>query len=188
MLQHTFPGTFHNLITSRSMQKHAHKGILRNHFDDLLFNPKITFFPVNIFPETRPVKTVYGSDPILDLRFCLHRCKDCLIAAFGMSANHQRGIAGVFCNVPQIEPCRRLRRNRAFQCHIKIFSPADDRLICPAKCHIHRSVFQQKCNCRELHLHFFVREIGVIIEPHFCKTPASGNRRIEPAIVFFVPV
>lgn len=113
--------------------------------------PKITFFPVNIFPETRPVKTVYSSDPVLDLRFCLHRCKDCLIAAFGMSANHQRGIAGVFCNVPQIEPCRRLRRNRAFQCHIKIFSPADDRLICPAKCHIHRSVFQQKCNCRELH-------------------------------------
>ena len=146
MLQHTFSGTFNYPITSRIMQKHAHKRILRHKFSDFLFDPSVSFFLINIFPESRSVEAVHCPEPILDLRFCLHRRKDRLIASLGMSANDQRSIAGIFCDVPQIQPCRRLRWDRAFQCHIKIFSPANDRLIRPAKCHIRCSVLQQKSN------------------------------------------
>ena len=56
---------------------------------------------------------------------------------------------------------------------VKVFSPADQRAVCPAECHIGLSVIQQEGGCRHLGSLFGIKLTDVVAYAHVSKPGAS---------------
>ena len=184
MLQQTVAFTFHYTVMNIPLEDHPDHRRVWQQLYHLVFYRIIMTFLQYLRPESRSVQTVDFLDPLLYEGCTFHGTVHRQVAALGMSSD-VKGLMQPSGDHIYIFDTVFLPRYRIQECHIKVFLPPYDRLICAPECQKQCSVIQDKSNCRELGLPLLFHQVDITIQLHIPEASAAKQSFKQCPVLLF---